>query len=417
MKAGSNHTSSSAASSQHPQRKGYSLRKPNAAACSSTVDSMKNSDHCPKSSSTGTNATTGTKIDTSDHEQQHRIHFLSALATVPVPFTLLTGMPIYTVSAHGKTRPATLTFSVDRFTAYIRHDPSFANAGGGGSTGNGHSNSSAAGGSSSNGNGSGAGGGLSRAPSEKSLLGSSLFALGFRDNANSHHHMNQRVEERAIDIGEMDRVQRGQSTQQFELAKKNVKADNKVLEVLYKKAELQRNSSTSSNSSLPSTSTMAIHKLDPSLSFSIIFRGAHTVDLMAQSEKDRNVICNTLDQILQSYQRAKNRVSTDILLLRYVWLEVDRGKTGYVSVQQFWQALQVINFNKKLKDVATDYEKFGRIIGLDKSDRKRGLSFEQSATFLHKVRQVFLIVINCEKGNSPSTDCNNFTQFIRHFSC
>jgi hypothetical protein len=286
-----------------------------------------------------------------------RIHFLSALASVPVPFQLLTGMPIHTVSANGKTQPATFTFSVDHFTAYIRHD-----------------NAS-----------SGGGRGLSRTGSEKSLGTSSFFSLNFRDTP--------KIEQRAIDIGEMDRVQRGQSTQQFEFAKKHVKAadlsaNKPGLEVIYKKAELHRNSSSNSNSSLPSssTSTSAILSLDPSLSFSIIFRGAHTVDLMAQTEKDRNIICNTLDEILQAYQRGKSRVSTDILLLRYIWLDVDKAKTGYITVDQFWQVLQAINFNKKLKEVQQDYEKFGRIIGLDKSSRRRGLTFEQSATFLHKVR-------------------------------
>lgn len=305
--------------------------------------------------------TTGSKPSkhASGDDGARRIHFLSALATVPVPFQLLTGMPIHTVSANGKTLPATLTFSVDHFTAYIRHDNATPSSGGGR--------------------------GLARAGSEKSLGSTSFFSLNFREQP--------KVEQRAIDIGEMDRVQRGQSTQQFEFAKKHVKSvetnNSKTgLEVIYKKAELQRNSSSNSNSSVPSssTSTAAILQLDPSLSFSIIFRGAHTVDLMAQTEKDRNIICNTLDEILQAYQRGKSRVSTDILLLRYVWLDVDQSKTGYITVDQFWQVLQAINFNKKLKEVQQDYEKFGRIIGLDKSSRRRGLTFEQSATFLHKVR-------------------------------
>lgn len=338
---------------------------------------------CGKQSTSNSNSNNNRNSSSNTHnnnDEQYKIHFLSALASVPVPFALMTGIPIYTVSANGKTQPATLTFSTDRFTAYIRHDSSSTTTSSGGHNGGGNA-------SISSGSAIGGGGGLCRAPSEKSLLGSSLFALGFSGN-NSNNHNHNKLDERAIDIGEMDRVQRGQSTQQFELAKKNVKIDNnnnnKVLDVLHKRAELQRNSSTSSNSSLPSTT--AINKLDPALSFSIIFRGAHTVDLMAQTEKDRNVICNTLDQILQAYRRSKSRVSTDILLLRYVWLDVDKAKTGYVSVQQFWQALQAINFNKKLKEVASDYEKFGRTIGLDKSERKRGLTFEQSATFLHKVQ-------------------------------
>ena len=347
----------------------------------------------------------------STHGGQYRIHFLSALASVPVPFVLMTGMPIYTVSANGKTQPATLTFSTDRFTAYIRHHSSGMSST---SSHNGGSTSGGGGGGGGNSvsSGGGGGGGLSRAPSEKSLLGSSLFALGFTSGNNNNHHNNNNNsnnDERAIDIGEMDRVQRGQSTQQFELAKKNVKVDNnKVLDVLYKRAELQRNSSTSSNSSLPSTTAM-IHKLDPALSFSIIFRGAHTVDVMAQTEKDRDMICNTLDQILQAYRRSKNRVSTDILLLRYVWLDVDKAKTGYVSGQQFWQALQAMNFNKKLKEVASDYEKFGRTIGLDKSERKRGLTFEQSATFLHKVS---VVCVCCWAGLDSHVFVSSLTRFI-----
>ena len=374
MNSGSNHTTGS---SSHNHR----IRKPGTVTGSSSSSNGGGGKHSHTNISHNNNDNDGSP---------YRIHFLSALASVPVPFTLMTGMPIYTVSANGKTQPATLTFSTDRFTVYIRHDTSSSSSSSTHTTSNTGSHYNGGGNASISSTVGSGGGGLSRGSSEKSLLGSSLFALGFTGNNNNNNSNSNRPDERAIDIGEMDRVQRGQSTQQFELAKKNVKSDttnNKVLDVLYKRAELQRNSSTSSNASLPSSTTTAmINKLDPSLSFSIIFRGAHTVDLMAQTEKDRNVICNTLDQILQAYRRSKSRVSTDILLLRYVWLDVDKAKTGYVSVQQFWQTLQAINFNKKLKEVAADYEKFGRTIGLDKSERKRGLTFEQSATFLHKVQ-------------------------------
>lgn len=262
---------------------------------------------------------------------------------MPVPFSLLTGMQIFTVAANGTTQPAVLTLSIDRFTAFLRKD---------------HSNNNT--------------------PTSKSNLrrtssantGSSVFSFGFRDS---------KLEERAMDIGEIERVQRGQSTQQFEFAKKHVKADNKALE----RAEMQRNTSNSSNSSVAAST--AVYQLDPALSFSIIFRGAHTVDLMAKTEHDRNEICDTLDRILQAYQRGKIRVSTDVLLLRYVWLDIDKAKTGYVTVSQIGQVLQAINFNMKQKDVVTAYDKFGKIIGLDRSSRRRGLTFEQSATFLHKV--------------------------------
>lgn len=294
---------------------------------------------------------------------QHKIYFLSALATIHVPFHLLTGVKIVTVAANGKTSPAILTLSIDRFTTYIRRDPSATPRG-----------------------------------------SNSVFSFG-------KNRYNDDVEDRAIDIGEIYRVQRGQSTQQFEFAKKHAKVDkhhhhhhinnnsatsssslsNAAFEVILKRTDLERDySDHGSNSSLTIASNAArsmvlMQQLDPSLSFSIIFRGAHTVDLMAQTNVERDEICGTLDAILLAYQRGKIRVSTDVLLLRYVFLDVDKEKTGYVTANQMGKVLQAVNFNMKQKDVINAYEKFGKVIGLDRLNRRKGLTFEQAATFLHKV--------------------------------
>ena len=278
---------------------------------------------------------------------EHKIYFLSALASTKVPRSLLSGVPIFTVAASGKTTPAMLSISIDRFTAYIRADSSATK-------------------------------------SSSSLL--SFVSKSRNDDT---------VVDRAIDIGEMDRIQRGQSTQQFEFAKKKTQharnnsgqLDRNSVEVVLNKNDQWRNYSSGASASAYSESSMSlmIQQLDPSLSFSIIFRGAHTVDLMARTDRERDEICDTLDAILLSYQRGKIRVSTDVLLLRYVFLDVDKEKTGFVNATQIGKVLQAINFNMKQKDVASNYEKFGKVIGMDRAQRRKGLTFEQAATFLHKV--------------------------------
>ena len=63
--------------------------------------------------------------------------------------------------------------------------------------------------------------------------------------------------------------------------------------------------------------------LTPNKSFSIVFRGARTLDLMMPYE-DRNVILDALESVLRAYQEAKIKVSKDVLLLRYVWLDADK---------------------------------------------------------------------------------------------
>lgn len=269
---------------------------------------------------------------------QHRIYFLNALATIQVPHKLLHGVQVTQVAADGSTQTATLTLSKDKFTVTL----------------------------------------TSEAISKSSGFFSKSAVITHRD----------------VDISEMDRIQRGQSTQYFERAKK--KADKMGS---LQKSELFRGSSAGSNASnslshymqSPSSvaSSHATNGLHPELSFSIIFRGAHTLDLMAENMETRDKICDALDRILLAYQRCKVRVAPEVLLLRYVWLNVnDHGRLGqYLPVQQFGKVLQEINFVMKQRDLQAAYDHFGKVIGLDRSDRRRGLTFEQSATFLHKIKR------------------------------
>ena len=64
--------------------------------------------------------------------------------------------------------------------------------------------------------------------------------------------------------------------------------------------------------------------LQPNRSFSIIFRGERTLDLMTADDLDRDSILDALDFVIRSYQAAKQKVGNDVLLLRYIWLDVDK---------------------------------------------------------------------------------------------
>jgi hypothetical protein len=94
--------------------------------------------------------------------------FKNALKSVPVPPSLVEGVEVFYVNANGVARKSFLTLSEDKFTLYVT------------STKRG-----------------GAGFG-------------SIFRWGWGSDE---------TEERAIDIGAIDRIQRGQITQKFELAK------------------------------------------------------------------------------------------------------------------------------------------------------------------------------------------------------
>jgi phosphatidylinositol phospholipase C delta len=116
---------------------------------------------------------------------------------------------------------------------------------------------------------------------------------------------------------------------------------------------------------------------------------------MAESFEERNVICDTLDRILVAYARGKKRVAYDVQLLRYVWAlsfaspsSSDLAPTELrMSEKHIRNMLQEINYSVKGRELTKLYEGFGKVIGLDRAARKHGLTFDQTATFLHKVKR------------------------------
>ena len=71
----------------------------------------------------------------------------------------------------------------------------------------------------------------------------------------------------------------------------------------------------------------APYELESNRSFSIIFHGARTLDLMTINNNtliSRDELLNVLDKLIQAFSEAKITVGTDVQLLRYIWLDVDR---------------------------------------------------------------------------------------------
>ena len=93
--------------------------------------------------------------------------------------------------------------------------------------------------------------------------------------------------------------------------------------------------------------------LDESRSFSLIFRGAKTLDLMVDGFGDREKILYVLNSIVTEYSRAKVKVGNEVLLLRYVWNDVDRvSYTCFTHISllpiQAWESVSQMNSCKIL---------------------------------------------------------------------
>lgn len=247
--------------------------------------------------------------------------FIQTQRNLVVPTRLLAGVEVWKISANGKkTEPATLTLGKDMFTIYInvkRQKSGFF---------------------------------LRRAASDQST----------HHDPNGSSANGKDKDKRIIDIGAIDRVQRGQTSI----------------------VGMGRGSRRQSDPAIQMQD-----KVTPDRSFAIIFRGERQLDLMAKDCMDRDEILDRLDHIIWTYQEAKLKVGSDVLLLRYVWLDADKDKTDKINCNQLGRVLERVNFLMKRQQLSSTYEKFGKVIGLDRSARRKGLTFEQCCTFLHKLKR------------------------------
>ena len=185
-----------------------------------------------------------------------------------------------------------------------------------------------------------------------------VTSIGSNDDEGDHENM--------IDIGSLDRLQRGQNTLRFELARK---MSNRV------------------SSPRKSNSTDYID-LDAAKSLSIVFSNERTLDLMISDEDvTRDEVAQVLQDLVDNYSRAKINVGNDVLLLRYMWVDVDKDRSDSINAHELSRLLNRINFYMKKAESDRIYNSFAKMIGLDRNDRRKGISFENAVTILHKFKR------------------------------
>jgi hypothetical protein len=191
--------------------------------------------------------------------------FIHTQKSLSVPRRLQEGVDVWTVASNGKKiEPATLTLGHDKFTIYITVKRQKASLF------------------------------LRRITTDPSTHPNSYGSniIGGKDR-----------DKRVIDIGAIDRIQRGQTS----ISARGSRRQSDTLIVVGKGPGKQPQD-----------------KVTPDKCFSIIFRGERQLDLMAQDSMDRDEILDRLDHIIWTYQEAKRKVGNDVLLLRYVWLDADK---------------------------------------------------------------------------------------------
>jgi phosphatidylinositol phospholipase C delta len=279
-------------------------------------------------------------------QPSQRINFKSALEDIHVPNSFERGIAMFKVGSYGRLEPVTLTLSKDRFIISILPRKIERVGGNGSSLLRPSILSRVRSGASQTSMGSIGGDSI-----DGSVASDSIGVLSLLSDTD-------------VDIGSIDRLQSGQMTLKFELARRKEK----------KQSISQRNA-------------MGIPMLDESKCFSLIFRGAETLDLMVDDGGDREEVLYILNSIIGQYESSKLKVGNEVLLLRYIWNDVDRDDSNTINEKEMGELLNRINFHVKEKSTGAMYQKFVKTLGLTKAQRKQGLTFDQCVTLLHKTKR------------------------------
>jgi len=291
--------------------------------------------------------------------------FRTCLVSVSVPPKILIGIKVTKVNSNGKTKGAFLTLSEDKFTLYIT---------------------------------------TTQIKNDKGSNG--VFRPIIRRVASiGSSHGDEHEYERTIDVGSIVRIQKGQHTLRFELCRKQL---GKISSPKRRKPD-------------------GTPKLNPDKCFSIFFVGGRTVDLIiSDDEADRDEVVAALERLMEEYAKAKLNVVDYVILLRYIWLDVDKDKSNSINQVEFSLVLNRINYTLNRAKSNETYNKFTSLIRLSKAQRRHGLSFEQCSTILHRVkrdsswsakpaRQIFFETFGEFMNNGKQRDNVSADSFLRKF--
>jgi phosphatidylinositol phospholipase C delta len=270
-----------------------------------------------------------TTATTARTKRMPRAEIQTALASVPVSMALFDGINVTRVISNGKLKSRILTLSPNKFTLHV-------------------SSSRLKGGALPSQSG---GGRFLLKPMLKKVA--SVGSVSMDGGADG-----ERGQERSIDVGSIDRVQKGQTTLKFEQARK-----------LLPIRAVQEN-------------------FDPNNSLSIMFRGSLSLDLLVDSRDMRDELLDALRNLIHAYEISKVHATNEVLLMRYIWLDVDKDQSGTLDESELAGVLKRINYNVSRSDLKESCLHFAvKILGLDKKVARKGFTFDQAVTFLHKLRR------------------------------
>ena len=125
-----------------------------------------------------------------------------------------------------------------------------------------------------------------------------------------------------------------------------------------------------------------------------------SLNLLVEDEADRNLLLQALQQVRDTYQATRVRVSNEALLLRYIWYDMDCNRDGTLSRSEFSTLLQRINYH--VPQAHREFQTYGQHLLQQQQPQQGKTKFQKVDSLTYS--QVLDLLQRLKRGtNHPST--------------
>ena len=118
-----------------------------------------------------------------------------------------------------------------------------------------------------------------------------------------------------------------------------------------------------------------------------------SLNLLVEDEADRHLLLQALQQVRDTYQATRVRVSNEALLLRYIWYDMDCNRDGTLSRSEFSTLLQRINYH--VPQAHREFQTYGQSLlqqqqpqqGKTKFQKVDSLTYSQVLDLLQRLKR------------------------------
>ena len=128
------------------------------------------------------------------------------------------------------------------------------------------------------------------------------------------------------------------------------------------------------------------NSINPETFITIFHNNSKTLDFIIEDAEDREAIIHAIELIRVTYRTISATTMREELLLRYVWNDTDRDKSGLIDKSEFLRLLDRININLEGDRAIDLFKHVTAEKNITEEEEEGGITFDECIKVLQKLK-------------------------------